>query len=79
MSEQVRSSQKVARTIQETAAALGVSEKFIRNKVKAGEIRHARIGMRILIRDTDLQEWLDSHVRDYEALHVNGRNEPQAA
>jgi excisionase family DNA binding protein len=79
MSEQVRSSQKVARTIQETAAALGVSEKFIRNKVKAGELRHARIGTRILIRDTDLQAWLDSHVVRYEALHVNGRDEPQAA
>ncbi len=58
---------------------MGVSEKFIRNKVKAGELRHARIGMRILIRDIDLQEWLDSHVRDYEALRVNGRNEPQVA
>jgi excisionase family DNA binding protein len=79
MSEKVRSSQKVARTIQETAEALGVSERFVRNKVKAGELPHARIGMRILIRDADLQEWLGAHVRDYEALHANGRSAPQTA
>jgi excisionase family DNA binding protein len=49
----------VARGIRETAAIVGMSPGFIRKAIDAGDLKRVRLGRRVLIKDSDLLEWLN--------------------
>lgn len=59
MSETIKD-RPLARGIRETAEIVGVSASFIRKVINSGELRVTRLGRRVLIRDSDLLEWLDA-------------------
>jgi excisionase family DNA binding protein len=41
--------ERIAYTVPEAAAALGISEDFLRNLIRRDEIPHVRLGRRVLI------------------------------
>ena len=53
------SERPIARGIRETAEIVGLSASFIRKAIDAGELRRTRLGRRVLIKDSDLVEWLN--------------------
>ena len=50
----------LARGIRETAQVVGLSPSFIRKAIDAGDLRSTRIGRRVLVKDVDLQAWIDT-------------------
>jgi excisionase family DNA binding protein len=59
----------IARGIKQAADILGVSPSFIRKAIDAGELRRTRLGRRVLIKESDLIDWLNrnSDPRESEA------------
>lgn len=49
----------IARGIRETAELVGLSSGFIRQAIDRGELKRTRMGRRVLIKDSDLVEWLN--------------------
>jgi excisionase family DNA binding protein len=45
----------------EAAAALGVCVRTVTKMRKKGEIKHVRIGVRVLFPVADLRRWIDEH------------------
>jgi excisionase family DNA binding protein len=60
--------QKLAWAIEEAAASTGLSKAYFRKIIAAGELKTTRAGRRVLIRDSDLREWLDRNVQEVPAL-----------
>jgi excisionase family DNA binding protein len=56
--------QKLAWAIGEAAESTGLSKAYFRKIIAAGELKTTRAGRRILIRDSDLREWLDRNVQE---------------
>lgn len=56
--------QAVSRRIAKAAAFADVSDETIRRAVASGNLRHARIGRKILILDADLKAWIEGRVQD---------------
>ena len=50
---------RMALTIKESAAAIGVSPGHIRNHIKAGNLKKVKVGRRILITTEALRQWLE--------------------
>ena len=50
----------IARGIRETAQIVGLSPSFIRKAIDAGALRSTRIGRRVLVKDVDLQAWINT-------------------
>lgn len=50
----------IARGIRETAHIVGLSPSFIRKAIDAGDLRSTRIGRRVLVKDVDLQAWINT-------------------
>lgn len=59
--------ERLAWAIDEAAASTGLSKGYFRKIIAAGEIQTTRAGRRVLIRDSDLREWLDRNVRKASA------------
>lgn len=53
---------RLALGTREAAAAIGVSPRTLHSLKQAGEIRHFRVGDRVLYRVADLQRWVDEQV-----------------
>jgi len=49
---------RVAWSIDEVTAALGVSQGFVRTLIRSKRLPHRKLGRRVLILDRDLQEFL---------------------
>ncbi len=49
----------VARGILETAAACGLSPGYVRLAIDRGELKRTRVGRRVLVKDSDLLQWLN--------------------
>ena len=49
----------LAMGIREAAEVVGVSPSFIRKMLDAGELKRTRLGRRVVIKETDLIEWLN--------------------
>lgn len=56
--------QKLAWSIDEASQLTGLSKGYYRKIIKAGELKIARAGRRVLILDVDLRQWLASNVRN---------------
>jgi excisionase family DNA binding protein len=56
--------EKLAWSIEEAAGSTGLSKGFYRKIIKAGELKVAKAGRRVLILDVDLREWLARNVRN---------------
>jgi len=54
----------IARGIKEAAAAVGVSPSFIRKAIDAGDLRSTRLGRRVVVKETDLLEWVNRSARE---------------
>jgi excisionase family DNA binding protein len=59
--------QKLAWSIDEASQLTGLSKGYYRKIIKAGELKIARAGRRVLILDVDLREWLARNVRNRAA------------
>ena len=57
---------KVLLSFKEAAAALGVSVGTVTKMRKKGEIKHVRIGVRVLFPVADLKRWIDEHTEGGE-------------
>src|SRR6516225_3376838 len=55
---------KAAHSVASAAEAIDMSERFIRDKIKAGEIRHSRLGLEIRIPDEALREFINRHMEE---------------
>lgn len=62
--QEQRKTQKLAWAIEEAAESTGLSKAYFRKIIAAGELKTTRAGRRVLIRDSDLNAWLDSNVRE---------------
>lgn len=60
MNTQREQERPIARGIRETAQVVGLSPSFIRKAIDAGDLRSTRIGRRVLVKDVDLQAWIDT-------------------
>jgi excisionase family DNA binding protein len=58
---------KLAWSIAEASQLTGLSKGYYRKIIKAGELKIARAGRRVLILDVDLREWLARNVRNQSA------------
>jgi excisionase family DNA binding protein len=58
-SEQKSAERPLARGIKQAAELVGVSPSYIRKAIASGELRRTRLGRRVLIKDSDLVEWLN--------------------
>jgi len=56
-------STKVAISIKRAAELISCSPYVVRNAVKAGELKHVRLGHRVLIKYDDLMAWLSSKTK----------------
>lgn len=52
---------RIALSPPEAAAAIGVSESWLRQQMRHGGLPFSRIGGRVLIQPRKLSEWLDEH------------------
>ena len=59
-----RKPEKLAWLIEEAAESTGLSKGYFRKIIAAGELRTTRAGRRVLIRDSDLRDWLDRNVQE---------------
>jgi excisionase family DNA binding protein len=66
--QEQRKAPKLAWAIEEAAQSTGVSKAYLRKIIAAGELKTTRAGRRVLIRDSDLREWLDRNVQKVPAL-----------
>lgn len=62
--------QRLAYTVQETAASLGVSTDLVRDLIDRGELNAVRAGRRRLIRAESLELWME---RNTEQHNGNGQ------
>jgi len=60
--------EKLAWAIDEAAQSTGVSKGYLRKIIAAGELKTTRAGRRVLIRDSDLREWLNRNVQEAPAV-----------
>ena len=60
-------------SIREAAQELGASERYVQRLIRSGKLPSAKIGNRVFIRETDLQDLLQSHLRG--ALTAADNNE----
>lgn len=54
--------QPISMSVINAAAMVGVSDKTIRRAIAKGDLKHARIGRKILILDADLKAWIESRL-----------------
>ncbi len=54
--------QKAVYTVPEAASYLTICERKLRELIAEGEIRHCRIGRRVLLRIEDLSDYLESQL-----------------
>jgi excisionase family DNA binding protein len=54
---------KIAYSIKKSAELISCSPYVVRNAVKAGELKHVRLGHRVLIKYDDLMAWLSSKTK----------------
>ena len=52
---------KMLLSFKEAAAALGVGVRTVTKMRNKGEIKHVRIGVRVLFPVADLKRWIDEH------------------
>lgn len=52
------SSERLTYTVEEAAAAIGVSERHLRTAIAAGQFPAARLGKRILVARSQVEAWL---------------------
>ncbi len=57
----------IARGIRKSAEVADVSPSFIRKEISAGELKCVRVGRRVLIKDSDLLEWLNRNAESAAA------------
>jgi len=70
---------RVALSVAEAAIAVGLSQRTLWTHIRAGNIRAARVGSRVLILKSDLEAWL-SGLADTSGTRVRGDlAEPLAA
>ena len=50
----------IARGVRETAQIVGLSPSYIRKAIGSGDLRSTRIGRRVLVKDVDLQAWINT-------------------
>ena len=60
MNTEIKQERPIARGIRETAQIVGLSPSFIRKAIDAGDLRSTRIGRRVLVKDVDLQAWINT-------------------
>lgn len=58
--------QRLAYTVQETAAALGVSTDLVRDLIDRGELNAVRAGRRRLIRAESLELWMERNTETHK-------------
>jgi excisionase family DNA binding protein len=51
--------ERKAFNIPETARQVGLSENIVRRALREGQLRHVRVGRRVLISDAAIREFLD--------------------
>ena len=59
MSSEKTPERPLARGIRETAQIVGLSPSYIRKAIGSGDLRSTRIGRRVLVKDVDLQAWIN--------------------
>ena len=59
LKEGVGTPHPIARGIREAAQAVGVSPNFVRKAIDAGELKRYRLGRRVLVKESDLLDWLN--------------------
>jgi len=70
---------RVALSVAEASISVGLSQRTLWTYIRAGKIRTARVGHRVLILKGDLEAWL-SGIADNSGAHVRGDlAEPLAA
>lgn len=51
--------QRIAFSVREVALQTGLSQPFIRLEIKRGNLRASRVGRRVVVLVTAMDEWLD--------------------
>lgn len=68
---------KLALSILDTAEALGLSDRTVRDMIQAGELPHLHEGTRILVPADMLREWLRQRASEHMGQeHRDGESDP---
>ena len=68
--EKVQEVGRLALSVQETAAAVGVSSRTIRTLIKSGDLPHFRLGARVLVEVEALRQFVEERTKKGETDHV---------